>query len=86
MFENRHFIVFDVSELNKIDFTQVLETNSNTVRKSYDNTQTFVKWDGATPSCIDDLTTKQGPYNYTNMLILLSTETWVGPTGGTGSN
>jgi hypothetical protein len=77
--ENRQFIIFNVSELNKIDFTQVLETSIETVRKSVDETKTFVKWDGETPSCISTLTTGEGPYNYEEILAILATEEWTTP-------
>jgi len=45
-YENREFMIFNVLELNQIDFTQVLETSIDTVRKSVDQTKTFVKWEG----------------------------------------
>jgi len=48
-------MIFNTSELDKIDFTQVLETSADTVRKSVDNTKTFVKWDGeTTPETINN--------------------------------
>jgi len=77
--ENRQFIIFNVSELNKIDFTQVLETSAETVRKSVDETKTFVKWEGETPSCISTLTTAEGPYTYEEILAILATEEWTKP-------
>ncbi len=77
--ENRQFIIFNVSELNKIDFTQVLETSAETVRKSVDETKTFVKWEGETPLCISTLTTGEGPYNYEEILAILATEEWNKP-------
>jgi hypothetical protein len=77
--ENRQFIIFNVSELNKIDFTQVLETSAETVRKSVDETKTFVKWEGEIPSCISTLTTGEGPYNYEEILAILATEEWNKP-------
>ena len=77
---NREFMIFNVSELNQIDFTQVLETSSETVRKSVDKTKTFVKWDGEIiPSSVDSLTTKEGPYTYEEMLLILSTQEWNKP-------
>jgi len=80
MYENRNFIVFNVSELDKIDFSQVLETSTETVRKSVDETKTFVKWDGEEPPlCIATLTTGEGPYTYGEMLELLSGEEWTAP-------
>lgn len=77
--ENRQFIIFNVSELDKIDFTQVLETSAETIRKSVDETKTFVKWEGETPSCISTLTTSEGPYTYEEILVILATEEWVQP-------
>jgi hypothetical protein len=78
-YQNREFMIFNVSELNKIDFTQVHETSQDTVRRSVDGTKTFVKWDGSTPSSVDTLTTKDGPYTYEEMLDILSTEEWTDP-------
>ena len=75
-YENRKFMIFNVSELDQIDFTQVYETSVDTVRKSVDGTKTFVKWDGAIPDCVNNLTTKEGPYTYDEILIILSTEEW----------
>jgi len=83
MYENRNFMVFNTSELNKIDFSQVLETSAETVRRSVDETKTFVKWDGVEPpSCIETLTTGEGPYTYEEMLELLSGEEWTSPSEG----
>ena len=78
-FENRKFIIFNVSELNQIDFNQVLETSLDTVRKSVDNTKTFVKWDGTIPESVNNLTTKEGPYTYNEILTILSTTEWTDP-------
>jgi len=78
-YENREFMIFNVSELNNIDFTKVLETSIDTVRKSVDETKTFVKWDGETPECVSTLTTKEGPYTYDEILVILSTPEWSAP-------
>ena len=78
-YDNRKFMIFNVSELDQIDFTQVLETDINTVRKSVDETKTFVKWDGAMPECVSNLTTKEGPYTYDEMLSILATSEWTNP-------
>ena len=78
-YENRQFMIFNVSELPNIDFTQVLETSEETVRKSVDETKTFVKWDGEMPECVTTLTTKEGPYTYDEILTILSTSEWSKP-------
>lgn len=79
-YNNREFMIFNVSELPNIDFNEVLETSIDTVRKSVDETKTFVKWDGETiPSSVQSLTTKEGPYTYEEILDILSTPEWSSP-------
>jgi len=70
------YIFFNVSELNLIDFNQVLETSLETLRYSIDGTKTFVKWIGDEPSFISDLTTKSTIYNKEQMLIILDSDEW----------
>jgi Mg2+ and Co2+ transporter CorA len=70
---------FNTTELDQIDFTQVHETSIDTVRKNLDETLTFVKWDGETPSSVVSLTTKEGPYTYEEILNILATEEWTDP-------
>jgi hypothetical protein len=78
-YQGRYFMIFAVSELNQIDFNYVLETDINTVRKSVDKLKTFVKWDGDIPECVANLTTKEGPYTYEEMLDILATPEWTDP-------
>lgn len=83
IYEDREFMIFNVSELNKINFNEVLETSADTVRKSVDKTKTFVKWNGPNiPQCVQDLTTKEGPYTYTEILNILATPEWTDPNPG----
>ena len=78
-YANREFMIFNVSELTEINFSEVLETSIDTVRKSTDETKTFVKWEGDTiPTSVENLTTKEGPYTYTEILTILSTPEWTG--------
>lgn len=79
IYEDREFMIFNVSELNTIDFTQVEETSIDTVRKSIDGAKTFVKWDGTAPDCVNNLTTKEGPYTYEEILAILATPEWTDP-------
>ena len=75
-YTQREFMIFNVSELPLIDFTQVLETSLDTVRKSVDETKTFVKWDGVIPECVSNLTTKEGPYTYEEIIQILLEPEW----------
>jgi hypothetical protein len=78
--ENRKYVIFNVSELDKIDFNEVQETSVDTIRKSVDETLTFVKYDGdIMPSSISSLTTKQRPYTQTEILEILNTTEWTNP-------
>ena len=78
--ENRKYIIFNVSELDKIDFNQVQETSVDTIRKSVDETLTFVKYDGdEMPPSVLSLTTKQGPYTQTEILEIINTPEWTKP-------
>jgi hypothetical protein len=78
MYEQRNFAIFSTTELNQIDFTEVLETSADTCRLSTDGTKTFVKWDGETPPpSVQALETIEGYYTYTEMLDILSGEEWV---------
>jgi hypothetical protein len=78
-YDNREFMIFNVSELPNINFEEVLETSIDTVRKSVDETKTFVKWDGQIPSSVQSLQTKEGPYTYDEILQILSTPEWTEP-------
>ena len=75
----RRFVIFNVTELNKIDFNQVFETSINTVRKSVDKTKTFVKYDMPQPSSVSALTTKSVEYTYDEMINILATSEWTEP-------
>jgi len=76
MYENRQYVIFSTTELDQVDFSQVLETSKDTVRKSVDETLTFVKYEDDMPSTVEALTTKQGPYTYEEILAILATEEW----------
>ena len=75
-YPDRRFVIFDVTELPLIDFSQVYETSIDTVRKSVDETKTFVKYDMPQPSSVASLTTKSVEYTYEEILQILATPEW----------
>jgi hypothetical protein len=79
MFENRHYVIFDVTELDQIDFDQVLETSAETVRRSVDGTKTFVKYEADMPASVAALVTKSAPYTHEEILEILSGPEWSAP-------
>ena len=78
-YANRRFVIFNVTELPLIDFNQVYETSADTVRKSVDETKTFVKFDLPEPSSVAALTTKSQEYTYDEILTILATPEWTNP-------
>ncbi len=85
-YENRCFMIFQTSETSSVNFDEVLESSTNTLRLNVSGSKTFVKWDGGIdniPSSVNSLSTKEGPYTYTEILNILSTDEWSPPiTGG----
>jgi len=77
--EDRKYVIFDVSELDNIDFNQVLETSKDTVRKSLDGLLTFVKYEGSMPSSVSALTTKTQEYTHSEILTILDGPNWTDP-------
>jgi hypothetical protein len=79
-FDHRHYVIFDTSETGSIDFTQVLETSTETLRLNLSGSQTFVKYEGETmPSSVSSLTTKEGPYSHSEILNILTGSEWTDP-------
>ena len=76
IFEHREYLILPVSELTKVDFNLVLETSAETVRKSIDETKTFVKWDGETPAFVATISSAEGPYTYSEILDVLTGVEW----------
>jgi hypothetical protein len=75
-FEHREYLIIPVSELTKVNFDEVLETSAETVRKSIDQTKTFVKWDGETPAFVATISGAEGPYTYSEILDVLTGVEW----------
>tara|TARA_R100000479_G_scaffold31615_2_gene12830 strand:+ start:1470 stop:1736 length:267 start_codon:yes stop_codon:yes gene_type:complete len=71
-YDHRHYVIISVSDLGLIDFDQVLETSISTVRKSIDETLTFVKYEGDMPSSVAACTTKSQEYSHSEILAILN--------------
>ena len=71
-YENRKWVIIDASEVGSVDFSQVNETSANTLRYSLDDSQTFVKFDGDTPSFLDCKTS----YTHSQIRTILAGEDW----------
>ncbi len=49
MYENRNYLIFSLTEVDKIQFSQVCQTSAETLRFSTDRTKAFIKWDFVQP-------------------------------------
>jgi len=78
-FENRHYVIFDLSEVGTIDFSEVMETSADTLRKNLANTQSFVKYEGDMPASVVALTTRSQEYTHEEILALLAGTDWTDP-------
>lgn len=71
------YIIFNISEIDKVNFEEVRETSKDTIRISIDGTKTFVKWEeDETPSFVSTLTTAEGTYTHEQILEILSSDFW----------
>jgi len=70
------YAIINITDLSNIDFSQVGETNENTIRKSIDESQFVIKWN-TTPSFITDGTvTPIETLNHSEALTLMATNAW----------
>lgn len=77
-YSERNFMIFNVSEIDKINFDEVLQNSFQWMRKSVNNQKTLVKWDGDTiPSSVQTLTTSEGPYTYDEIEVILNSTDWI---------
>ncbi len=72
----RYYYIFETSEINKINFDEILETSIDSIRKSIDETLCFVSYHDNEPDCLKTLETKQGPYNEYQLSNILNTNIW----------
>jgi len=71
-----NYIILTVAEAQKIDFSQVKETSIDTVRKSVDDTLTFVEYAGEDiDSFLSNLEIIQR-VTYDKLVTILDTNVW----------
>ena len=77
----RIYAIIDIKDLDLIDFSQIEETSSNTIRKSLDNTQFVIKWqEGYEPTFIENgAVIPVGIYTHSEALELMATDKWSEP-------
>tara|TARA_R100001594_G_scaffold76120_1_gene110818 strand:- start:149 stop:385 length:237 start_codon:yes stop_codon:yes gene_type:complete len=75
MYENRKWVIVNVSDVTDEMIANSIQSSLTTLRKSLDNTKAILKWNGNTPSCFDGMTT----YTHSEILTELAKNTWTAP-------
>ncbi len=64
----RKYVIITSDDVSSVDFSKVQETSADTLRWNKDNTKTFVKFTGNTPSFLNGKTA----YTYEQILNILN--------------
>lgn len=75
-FENRKYVIIPALEINNVNFSEVLETSSDTCRYSINGTKTFIKYDGLQPASVALISSKSQEYTHSEILEILDTSEW----------
>lgn len=78
---NRKYMIIPSTEVKKISFNDIMETDLSTLVYSGDGKRTFIKWVGDEPSFISNIKNAQGPYTRTEILEIIRSDDWISPTG-----
>jgi len=74
MFENRKWVIVNVSDITDEMIESAIQTSTSTLRKTNDGSKAILKWDGDTPSCFDGMTT----YSHSEIKTELVKTNWQG--------
>ena len=73
MFENRKWVIVNVSDITEEMIESAMQSSMSTLRKTIDGSKAILKWDGDTPSCFDGMTV----YNHAEILTELRKSDWI---------
>ena len=66
------YVIYEMANVNAIDFSQVYETSLDTLRLSVNGEKTILKYTGTTPHFLVGLSS----YTHTEMLEIVQTPEW----------
>ena len=66
------YVIIEASEVDSVDFSQVVENNANSIRYKADESQAIVKFEGDTPSFLEGKT----QYSHSEILAIVNTAEW----------
>ncbi len=73
------YAIINIADLGNIDFSQVGETDENTIRKSLDETQFVLKWNTEPSFIADGTVTPLQTLTHDEALALMATSEWSEP-------
>ena len=73
------YAIINISDLVNIDFSQVGETDKNTIRKSLDETQFVLKWNTEPTFITDGTVVPVQTLTHEQALTLMATSEWSEP-------
>ena len=72
MYENRKWVIVNVSAITDDMIDSAIQTSMETLRKSLDNSKAILKWDGDTPAVFNGMTT----YTHSEIKTELNKSEW----------
>jgi hypothetical protein len=71
------YMILSASEVNAIDFMEVMDQSAESLIRSKDGSKVYVKWErDDVPPSVAALTTKEGPYTSGDMYTILQGSDW----------
>ena len=70
------YAIINIADLGNIDFSQVGETDENTIRKSLDETQFVIKWNTEPTFITDGTVTPLQTLTHDEALVLMASAEW----------
>jgi hypothetical protein len=76
MYDDRKYVVIYYSDINQIDFSEILESSIETVRRSIDGNLTFVIYEGDMPASVEALINRSPEFTHEQFLLVLASPDW----------
>jgi hypothetical protein len=71
-----HYAIININDLDNVDFTQIGETSSETIRKSLDGTMFVLKWETMPTFITDGTIVPLQVLSHQECLELMQTSEW----------
>ena len=72
MYENRHWVIVNVSDITEEMISNAIQSSMDTLRKTLDGSKAILKYEGRKPSCFYGMDT----YTHSEILTELRTSEW----------